>query len=444
MPEILGPHFFSRIFKEEGEKGGGGWSDAAPREEYLIDLLATGLGMKDNLDAISILGADHLAIGFSGGGNTGNDHREKVGSATCFIAKIHFQKLKKNLVSCTIEQLDVNTGDTLTDMQAFAAILRRIQSLCIDNDAEHLAMIGSESFRVSSGLLEHVGFTLCDCEHPSNNVRVGSQSQLCMDLPTRPTRSSVLKDQDHRMDSSSTRQRDHVTAPANRTRAAKTTKTGDPSAKKEYCTHWIFKGECEFTQKGCKFKHEIPFDKETRERIGVGEIPLWFKQSRHWGPWLQQEAAQRLELTRHGHNNASFPAQPSSGPSNPRAQDHSSRGQGNATTQPRGPGNFGAYTVQSPRQNPYQDAVASNIKSEGSRVGPASATAIHSTNAINNRTANRRRNRQRNKHQGAPEPPVAVKREYDTMDESSDVWGGGVEAQIRGGAKRPKLEFQHQ
>ena len=61
MPKILGPHFFSRVFREEWEKHGGGRPDAAPHEEYLeeeylVELLASGLSMKDNLDAVKKLG----------------------------------------------------------------------------------------------------------------------------------------------------------------------------------------------------------------------------------------------------------------------------------------------------------------------------------------------------------------------------------------------------
>ena len=281
-------------------------------------------------------------------------------------------------------------------------------------------MIGSEGFRVSSGLLEHAGFTLCDCEHPSQNVSVGSQSQLCMDLPTRPTRSSVHKDQDHPI-SSFTREKEHVAAPANRTSTTKTANTGGPFAKKKYCINWIWRGECAYTQVGCRYKHEIPLDKETQEKIGMRGIPEWFKESPHWGPWLQQVAsAERLELKRNGHDNASFLAQPLGGPSDLRAKDISSRGEEKAMTKLRGRGNFGPYMVESPRQNLNQDTVASNITAEGSRGGPASATAIDSTQAIKG-TASRRPNRQIYKRPGALEPSVGVKRDHQWMEESSDV-----------------------
>ena len=259
---------------------------------------------------------------------------------------------KKDFVSCTIKQLDVNTGDTLTDMQAFASILRLIQSMCIDNDAEHLAIIGSESYRLSSNLLEHAGFTLCDCEYPSQVVSVGIQRQLCMLLPTRPTRSSVYEDQGHHpMDSSSTRKGDHAIALAKGTPTAQITNTNGPSAMqslihKEYCMFWIFRGECGYMQKGCCYKHEIPLDKETRKRIGLRSIPPWFKQSPYWGPWLQQlNPAERPGMISNGHENAAFPGQLSGGPSEPRPQDFNARGRGKATTEPRGRGSFGPHML---------------------------------------------------------------------------------------------------
>ena len=368
MPEIVGPHFFSRVFKEEGDKGGGCQPDAAPREEYWVELSATGLSMKDNLDFLPILGADRVVLGISGSYNPDDDQREKVGSASVSITDAHFQTMKRSFISCTIEQLDVNTGDTLTDMQAFAAILRQIQSLCIDYDAEHLVMIGSESFRVSSTLIEHVGFTLCDCEHPSKDVSVGSQSRLCMALPTGPSRSLVRKDQEHPIYSSSSREKEQVATLGNRTPASRTTNNGAPFETKTYCMFWIMKGQCAYMQTGCKYKHEIPLDKETRKKIGLAEIPQWFKESSHWGPWLKQaDYAKRLERTSNRHDNAFFLAQPLGGPSDPRATSVSSRGDGKATRKRRRPANFDSYMLEYPHRNPIQEAVASNFMAEASR-----------------------------------------------------------------------------
>ncbi|KAK0252108.1 hypothetical protein LTS09_012902 [Friedmanniomyces endolithicus] len=45
--------------------------------------------------------------------------------------------------------------------------------------------------------------------------------------------------------------------------------------KKEYCTHWIRTGECDYTQQGCMYKHEMP-DKGTLERIGFRGLPRWW------------------------------------------------------------------------------------------------------------------------------------------------------------------------
>ena len=52
MLESLGPHFFSRIFKEEGDGVGSDASDAALFETYHIELSATGLGINDILFAV--------------------------------------------------------------------------------------------------------------------------------------------------------------------------------------------------------------------------------------------------------------------------------------------------------------------------------------------------------------------------------------------------------
>ncbi|KAF2676081.1 hypothetical protein K458DRAFT_194591 [Lentithecium fluviatile CBS 122367] len=47
-------------------------------------------------------------------------------------------------------------------------------------------------------------------------------------------------------------------------------------SKKEYCTHWIRTGECEFTGIGGIFKHEIPPTPILCE-LGFLDLPRWFK-----------------------------------------------------------------------------------------------------------------------------------------------------------------------
>ncbi|KAI9805644.1 MAG: hypothetical protein M1833_005136 [Piccolia ochrophora] len=67
--------------------------------------------------------------------------------------------------------------------------------------------------------------------------------------------------------------------------------SGDPG--KEYCTHWIFHGECAFTHspRGCKFKHEMPLDREGLAKVGLKDVPKWWLEryrprliDREWRP----------------------------------------------------------------------------------------------------------------------------------------------------------------
>ncbi|KAI4709363.1 hypothetical protein J4E89_006112 [Alternaria sp. Ai002NY15] len=68
----------------------------------------------------------------------------------------------------------------------------------------------------------------------------------------------------------------------------------DPS-KKEYCTHWIKTGECDWTAIGCKFKHEMPGIEKLRELGFVRGIPKWWREKSAIGPrpptWMQRRLA---------------------------------------------------------------------------------------------------------------------------------------------------------
>ena len=65
----------------------------------------------------------------------------------------------------------------------------------------------------------------------------------------------------------------------------------DPS-KREYCTHWLRRGECDYTQQGCRYKHEIPDLKKLRE-IGFREVPRWYSEKTGISPrkssWRRQD-----------------------------------------------------------------------------------------------------------------------------------------------------------
>ena len=47
---------------------------------------------------------------------------------------------------------------------------------------------------------------------------------------------------------------------------------------KVYCTHWVRTGECDFTQQGCIFRHEMP-DEKTLAKMGFRHIPRWFREA---------------------------------------------------------------------------------------------------------------------------------------------------------------------
>jgi hypothetical protein len=46
---------------------------------------------------------------------------------------------------------------------------------------------------------------------------------------------------------------------------------------KEYCSYWLRKGECDYAQQGCQYKHEMPFDLPTLNKCGLNDIPIWYR-----------------------------------------------------------------------------------------------------------------------------------------------------------------------
>jgi hypothetical protein len=51
------------------------------------------------------------------------------------------------------------------------------------------------------------------------------------------------------------------------------------TGKKEYCSYWLRHGECDYQQQGCLYKHEMPTDMATLSRLGLREIPRWFREA---------------------------------------------------------------------------------------------------------------------------------------------------------------------
>lgn len=75
------------------------------------------------------------------------------------------------------------------------------------------------------------------------------------------------------------------------------------ASKKEYCTHWISRGECAFMAQGCLYKHEMPPLEKLRE-IGFKNEPRWWKEKNaiqaRGSTWMQR----RLQHTNEDENDA--------------------------------------------------------------------------------------------------------------------------------------------
>ncbi|KAF5025255.1 hypothetical protein F66182_2721 [Fusarium sp. NRRL 66182] len=61
-------------------------------------------------------------------------------------------------------------------------------------------------------------------------------------------------------------------------RIVATTSPAQQRKTKIYCDKWIHDGTCAFTQQGCKYKHEMPFDKATQQSLGLFHgFPKWWR-----------------------------------------------------------------------------------------------------------------------------------------------------------------------
>lgn len=508
--ESLGPHFFSRISK--GERDGSGPSDApdtALYDIYHIELSAIGLGMMKSIVFVVLkVCADLGATGFLDDENLEEDQQIKVGSATVSMIEMRFHDSEDVYRSCKIEDLNVETGNNLTKMEAFAKMLRRIQSFCVQYHAEHLAVAPIQGSCWFSRLLKPAGFHICDCERLDEYVGVGFQ--LCMVLPTPPTElpsrinrepprrnminrngsialaenranaaaagkqgadsvltvtlrsNTVQQGKNFEVGSSSSESADKpinksakelAKEPANKagrrpeqkpravaegsalgtsslpqhqeictssaaqqqamgpegslardltdsvtkeaTASRNFPKTAQPATKvantpgplptKAYCMYWLRKGECDYMQSGCKYKHEMPVDEETRQRIGIREIPRWFKESPGYEQYLQQvdrEATGTLTGVGTDEKEA-FTAQSSRHGSGRRGSVSRSQGGRRTPTTRRDPVEIDSHTVQSPHESHHQRIIASKTEAKTARTGPSSVTKVNSTKDIN-------------------------------------------------------------
>jgi hypothetical protein len=69
---------------------------------------------------------------------------------------------------------------------------------------------------------------------------------------------------------------------------------------KEYCSYWLRKGECDYAQQGCLYKHEMPLDRAVLERLGHRDIPKWYREKHGLGSFqvgsgVSEEKGERME-----------------------------------------------------------------------------------------------------------------------------------------------------
>ncbi|KAF2231695.1 hypothetical protein EV356DRAFT_535209 [Viridothelium virens] len=63
-------------------------------------------------------------------------------------------------------------------------------------------------------------------------------------------------------------------------------------SKKKYCTFWLRKGECDFMQQGCLYKHDLPHTAEEWTHIGFKTVPAWIK---HKSPELASRISHAMK-----------------------------------------------------------------------------------------------------------------------------------------------------
>ncbi len=55
---------------------------------------------------------------------------------------------------------------------------------------------------------------------------------------------------------------------------------------KEYCSYWVRHGECDYAQQGCLYRHEMPLDLGVLQKIGLRDIPRWYREKHGLGSYL--------------------------------------------------------------------------------------------------------------------------------------------------------------
>ena len=340
-------------------------------------------------------------------------------------------------------------------MEALIKLLRRIQSFCVQHNADCLTMAHSLGSYWFPGLLEPVGFKLCHCK------RVEDQGvHFCMALTTpidqtvatmsaeiranavasekredampmvapgsglahtlepseqsggqpkqeseAPVQSSALRNPvppRHQGTGRSRPASQEATdtdgtiaqgltedtaekATASRTMPIRSRPVTKIANHKEYCSYWIRKGECDYTQTGCKYKHEMPVDEETLRNCGFLTVPRWFMESSQYEEYLQKQgksANGRLAGVS-TEENVTSTAESSRRSSGRRGESVvRSRGAGRAPmtpTTPRDARQLVSHGVRSPYNNYHQSIVNPQPDATSARAGPPSAANTNAT-----------------------------------------------------------------
>ncbi|KAJ5292553.1 uncharacterized protein N7443_008506 [Penicillium atrosanguineum] len=160
-------------------------------------------------------------------------------------------------------------------------------------------------------------------------------------------------------------------------------------SKKHYCSYWIRHGECDYSQQGCLYKHEMPMDAQLLEKLGLRDIPRWYR-DKFSVPSLQsgygnKDGQRQYALTEHAHQSSSQSPQRSiewslSVDAPGSNEHHDKQGRHRAPKSPRGPG-FGpgktrgnVIKVQQPRKNYAESA---NVTPTSSSASSGDSFVIH-------------------------------------------------------------------
>ena len=162
-----------------------------------------------------------------------------------------------------------------------------------------------------------------------------------------------------------------------------------PAAKianqKKYCSHWMRTGECDYMQTGCKYKHEMPVDKETLRNCGFREIPRWFVESPEFEDYLEKTGELGIgRLTGvSAEENVTSTAESYRRSLDRRGESVGRlQGAGRTLLTPtpwRDEGQLVSHRVRSPYDNDHQRIVTPKPDAKGTRAGPSSAADTNVT-----------------------------------------------------------------